>query len=223
MPACVGRRPAVALAFPASMQPSPCARQVWESSRKVLANLGFGAGTGGARALTGRRCHRSACAAAAFCQIGWTALPPQFNPDGQRGPVSARMGPRPRLFHVEPTLHLDHPMRSPLVFVALGWLFVIACADNSSAISDSQCSNPAPLNGTVDPQSPDNYLVRFRDGVSLQDEFARLQQVYAFSWARIWTSIGGFAASFDPGVREMLRCEPSVASIEYEPSIPWEG
>lgn len=56
----------------------------------------------------------------------------------------------------------------------------------------------------------------FREGVSPEVEVARLEQVYGFSPEHVYTVIPGFAAGFDADVREMLRCEPSVAYVEHD-------
>jgi hypothetical protein len=111
-------------------------------------------------------------------------------------------------------------MRNLLVFVALAWPLVIACADVTPT-SEPRCSTPAPLYGTFDSRAP-GYLVMFRDGVNAQEEVARLERVYGFSPTSVWTSVPGFAASLDADVRETLRCELSVAYVEYNAIITIE-
>jgi hypothetical protein len=110
----------------------------------------------------------------------------------------------------------DHDMRSFLVFMALVSL-VSACADSPS--TSAPCSNPAPLYGEFDPRAPD-YMVKLRDGVNVDDEVARLEQLYGFSATSVFRfSINGFAAEFDDDVREMLRCESSVEWVEHDAII----
>jgi len=67
-----------------------------------------------------------------------------------------------------------------------------------------------------EPRAP-NYLVTLRDDVNAYDEVARFEALYGFSATAVWTAIGnGFAAEFDADVREMLRCEPTVAYVAYD-------
>lgn len=109
-------------------------------------------------------------------------------------------------------------MRTPLVFLAFACPLVINCAARPPTVPEPRCAEPAPLQGTFDARVPD-YLVALRDGVDTQSEVARLAQHYGFSPTLVFQTIPGFAAAFDDDVREMLRCEPSVAYIEYDSVI----
>jgi hypothetical protein len=93
------------------------------------------------------------------------------------------------------------PTATPLVFVRQ---IAPACAD------------PAPLNGSFDPAAPD-FLVMFHDSVDASVEAARLAQTYGFSTNFVWESAPkGFSAEMSPATVNALRCEPSIAEIEYD-------
>lgn len=59
-------------------------------------------------------------------------------------------------------------------------------------------------------------MVAFQAGVDTQAEVARLEESYGFTAQHVFTEASqGFAATFDASVREMMRCEPSVAFVQY--------
>lgn len=96
----------------------------------------------------------------------------------------------------------------------LVWLGIAACAD-SEPPSEHPCSDPAPLHGTFDARAP-GYVVAFQAGVDTQAEVARIEEIYGFTAQYVFTeALQGFAATFDANVRDMMRCEPSVASVQY--------
>ena len=78
------------------------------------------------------------------------------------------------------------------------------------------CADPAPLNGSFDPAAAD-FLVMFHDSVDASVEAARLAQAYGFTARFVWeTAVKGFSAEMSPATVNALRCEPSIAEIEYD-------
>jgi hypothetical protein len=78
------------------------------------------------------------------------------------------------------------------------------------------CADSAPLLGTPDPAAP-GYIVRFRDSVDAQAEASRLAARYGFVIRFVYqAAIKGFSADLSPATVTALRCEPSVAYIEYD-------
>lgn len=62
------------------------------------------------------------------------------------------------------------------------------------------------------------YIVQLHDQVDVLDETARLSHVYNIEPIFVSTFVPYFHATFDDNVRDRLRCEPSVKSIEYDSS-----
>jgi hypothetical protein len=59
-------------------------------------------------------------------------------------------------------------------------------------------------------------VVAFQAGVDTQAEVARLEESYGFTAQYVFTeALQGFAATFDANVRDMMRCEPSVAAVQH--------
>lgn len=110
-------------------------------------------------------------------------------------------------------------MRGPVLSIMLVWLGIAACADSeprSEPPSDPPCSDPAPLDGTFDARAP-GYVVTFHAGVDTPAEVARLEESYGFTAQYVFTeALQGFAATFDANVRDMMRCEPSVAVVQHD-------
>jgi hypothetical protein len=78
------------------------------------------------------------------------------------------------------------------------------------------CSNSAPLLGTYNPAAP-GYMVQFHDNVDAAAEAALLGDRYGFVVSIVYQSAPkGFAAQLSPATVAVLRCEPAVASIEYD-------
>jgi len=78
------------------------------------------------------------------------------------------------------------------------------------------CSDPAPLLGTYNPAAP-GYMVQFHDSVDAAAEAALLADRYGFVVSIVYQSAPkGFAAQLSPATVAVLRCEPAVASIEYD-------
>lgn len=78
------------------------------------------------------------------------------------------------------------------------------------------CSDSAPLLGTYDPAAP-GYIVQFHDSVNAAAEAARLAALYGFTTTFVYqAALKGFAAQLSPATVAVLRCEPTVASIEYD-------
>ena len=78
------------------------------------------------------------------------------------------------------------------------------------------CDTPAPLLGHFDPGAPD-YIVTFRAGVDAQAETAQLATQYGFTPTFVYTAaLHGFAAALLPETVADVRCEVSVAAIEYD-------
>ena len=78
------------------------------------------------------------------------------------------------------------------------------------------CADSAPLLGTYNPAGPE-YIVQFHDGVDAAAGAALLADRYGFVVNIVYLSAPeGFAAQLSPGTVAVLRCEPVVASIEYD-------
>jgi hypothetical protein len=78
------------------------------------------------------------------------------------------------------------------------------------------CSDSVPLLGTYDPRAP-GYIIRFQDSVDAVTEAARLAARYGFVTTFVYrVAIKGFAANLSPATVAVLRCEPSIASIEHD-------
>jgi hypothetical protein len=82
--------------------------------------------------------------------------------------------------------------------------------------AEPPCADSVPLLGTYDPRAP-GYIVRFKDSVDAVAEAARLAALYGFTTTFVWqAAIKGFAADLSPATVSVLRCEPTVASIEHD-------
>jgi hypothetical protein len=81
------------------------------------------------------------------------------------------------------------------------------------------CSEPAPLFGENDRQSPlkvvDQYIVLLRPGFLSPTEGARLAAKYGFTVDTFMTFIPAFVATLDPHVVANLRCESSVQNLQF--------
>jgi hypothetical protein len=78
------------------------------------------------------------------------------------------------------------------------------------------CADSAPLLGTYNPAAP-GYMVQFRDGVDAAAEAALLADRYGFVVDIVYQAgPKGFAAKLSSATVAVLRCEPAVASIEYD-------
>lgn len=78
------------------------------------------------------------------------------------------------------------------------------------------CSDSVPLLGTYDPAAP-GFIVRFQDTVNAAAETARLGALYGFTPTFVYqAAIRGFAADIPLATVTVLRCEPTVTSIEYD-------
>ena len=81
------------------------------------------------------------------------------------------------------------------------------------------CAQPAPLSGTYDPTAP-GYIVQYQSAVEPISETSRLAAKYDFTPAHVYTAaLHGFAATLTPDAVAGVRCEPSVASLEYNQVI----
>lgn len=102
-----------------------------------------------------------------------------------------------------------------------GSLVVLAVAgcSNVNAPYANSCSTPAPLLGSFDPKAPD-YIVRFHDNVSAVPETDRLASLYRFVPSHVYTNaLSGFSAPLSSDVLASVRCETSVADVEYDSAV----
>jgi len=77
------------------------------------------------------------------------------------------------------------------------------------------CADSAPRYGAAAPAP--GALVQFHDGVDATAEAALLGDRYGFVVTRVYqTSFNGFFADLSQATMTVLRCEPSVKSIQYE-------
>jgi hypothetical protein len=104
----------------------------------------------------------------------------------------------------------------------LGLALAVGCGGSASLLAP-QCVSPAPLLGQFNPAAP-GYIVLFHDQVNAVAETQRLAATYAFTPKYVYESaLKGFAAELAPSVVAALRCEPSVASMEYNQVVTLAG
>jgi len=85
------------------------------------------------------------------------------------------------------------------------------------------CGNPSPLLGQFDPEAP-GFIVIYRPGIDAQLETNRLSAQYGFSPRSVYThATQGFSALLEPSVVASVRCEPSVAYVEYDARVRIAG
>lgn len=103
-------------------------------------------------------------------------------------------------------------------------LLGLACADPAAPsrivpeplVVTPPCASPAPLLGQFDPGAPD-YIVVFHDTVDAQTETAQLATQYSFTPSHVYVAaLRGFSAALPPATVADLRCETSVAYLEYD-------
>jgi hypothetical protein len=95
----------------------------------------------------------------------------------------------------------------------------IASCHDVAGLDQPGCSAPAPLAGTYDSAVP-GYIVQYHDGVDPIAETARLEQKYGFTVRYVYTAaLHGFAATIAPVQLAGIRCEQSVARVEYDGSV----
>jgi hypothetical protein len=93
--------------------------------------------------------------------------------------------------------------------------FAAGCTGGANLLAP-RCISPAPLLGQLDPTAP-GYIVVFHDQVDAAAETRRLAANYGFTPAYIYTAaLNGFSANLRSPVVAALRCEPSVAFVEYD-------
>ena len=77
------------------------------------------------------------------------------------------------------------------------------------------CAQPAPLSGTYEPTAP-GYIVQYQAVVEPISETSRLAAKYDFTPTHVYAAaLHGFSATLTPGALAGVRCEQSVASLEY--------
>jgi hypothetical protein len=78
------------------------------------------------------------------------------------------------------------------------------------------CANPSPLLGQFDPRAP-GFIVVYRAGVDGQQETDRLARRYGFQPRFVYMhALQGFSAMLEPSVVAGVRCEASVAYVDYD-------
>jgi hypothetical protein len=120
---------------------------------------------------------------------------------------------------VRHTTEKGRSVRHPLSGLFFGFMLATGCGSDTNPVAPSpvqpSCTAPAPLLGVPNPAAP-GYIVLFYDNVDAVAETQRLAAKHAFAPTYVYQSaIKGFAAQLRPEVVAALRCEPSVASIEY--------
>jgi hypothetical protein len=95
--------------------------------------------------------------------------------------------------------------------------FACGCVDGDGVdIASASCRAPAPVVGKrVEKSTTPSYIVSFREHVDTAVEANRLARTYGFSLETVFTIIPAFSARVDDRLLDNLRCEPSVASLEY--------
>jgi hypothetical protein len=101
-------------------------------------------------------------------------------------------------------------------------LLSITASSMVSCSSDTQegtalCDTPAPLLGQLDPSAP-GYLFTFEQGVNTTAEVERLSGEYSIEVTAVFDAVGGFAATMPEEAMQQLRCERSIARVEYNAS-----
>jgi hypothetical protein len=111
-------------------------------------------------------------------------------------------------------------MRS-LSFLAAGILVstLVGCTADATSTPDPDagiafCDSPAPLSGQFDPGTP-GYIFLFDESVPVDDEVARLSSEYPLEELAIFESPPGFYAVTSAETLARLRCEPSIAAVEF--------
>lgn len=78
------------------------------------------------------------------------------------------------------------------------------------------CVQPAPLLGAYEPRAP-GLIVAFHDSVDVATEVPRLAARFEFTPTHVYQyAIRGFAALLNPAAVAGIRCESTVASVEYD-------
>lgn len=89
----------------------------------------------------------------------------------------------------------------------------------SETVANAYCENPAPLKGQFNPDVP-GYIVVFKENIDSATEANRLINIYKIQLGFIYsTALNGFSAEMTDDTKEKLRCESSVAYIEYDSQV----
>jgi hypothetical protein len=99
--------------------------------------------------------------------------------------------------------------------VALGCDQGMAPVWPPDALLQPGCATPAPVYGTLHPTSP-AFIVTYRSGTDPAAETTRLAARYGFTPQHVYQAIPGFAANLTRETVRDLRCEPTVAHLEYD-------
>lgn len=87
------------------------------------------------------------------------------------------------------------------------------------------CTNPAPLLGldsrAFPGRDPDEYIVRLHEGIDTDHEAQRLAATYGFQITSTFQLVSAFSANLSAATVAKIRCEASVASVEFaQTNIP---
>lgn len=105
------------------------------------------------------------------------------------------------------------------LMVSITALVTVGCS--SDAQEGPFCDMPAPLHGQFDPDAP-GYIVTFNQGVNIGEEVERLSAEYPIEVHAVYERVlRGFAASMSDETMQQLRCERSIAAVEYNASGSW--
>ena len=102
-----------------------------------------------------------------------------------------------------------------ITIILIACFIVNGCDNGSESTANAYCKNPAQLSGQLDPDAP-GYIVVFNENIDAATEVNRLINIYEIQVGFIYGAVlNGFSAEITDDTREQLRCESSVAYIEY--------
>ena len=92
-----------------------------------------------------------------------------------------------------------------------------------SRVVEPACDDPAPLEGSYDPDAP-GYIVVFEPSVAAADARATAEALaaeYGFTVDRVYESalVGFFTPDATPEMVAGLRCEPQVRRVEHNAPV----
>lgn len=105
------------------------------------------------------------------------------------------------------------------LLVSLTALVMVGC--DSDVQGAASCDMPAPLSGQFDPQAP-GFIITFHEGVNVTEEVERLSAEYPMEVTGVYELVlRGFAAFMSEETMQQIRCEVSIARVEYNASGTW--
>jgi len=115
---------------------------------------------------------------------------------------------------------MTHSIKYLSIIISLIACFIVnSCSLDTESITNAYCESPAPLNGQFDPDVP-GYIVVFNENINSATEVNHLINIYEIQVGFIYgAALNGFSAEMTDDTMEKLRCESSVAYIEYDSQV----